>query len=67
MGNIVSNTVMTMYGASWLLEISGETLRKVYDCVPNMLISPETNTKWYWMKAVIEKNLIKIKIKNKNN
>ena len=29
MGNIVSNVVITMYGASWVLEISEGTLCKI--------------------------------------
>ena len=33
MGNIAKNIVKTMYGAKWILEISRETLRKVYDYI----------------------------------
>ena len=35
-GNIVNNIVITMYGARWVLEISGGTLCKVYDCLTIM-------------------------------
>ena len=36
--NIVNNIVITMSGAIWVLEISGRTLCKVYNCT-------KTNTK----------------------
>ena len=36
-GNAVSNIVVTMYGARWVLEISEGTLCKVYDCLTTML------------------------------
>ena len=39
MGNIVNIIVVTMYGARWVLELSGETLHKVYDCLTTMLYS----------------------------
>ena len=34
---IVNNTVTTIYGAKWVLEISGGTLCKVHDCLTAML------------------------------
>ena len=36
-GNIVSNYIVTMYGARGVLEISGCTLCKVYDCLTSTL------------------------------
>ena len=35
--NIVNNIVITMYGASWVFEILGESLCKVYDYLTTML------------------------------
>ena len=35
--NIVNNIVITMYGARQVLEISRESLSKVYDCLTTML------------------------------
>ena len=39
-GNIISNIVVTMYGAKWVLEILGGTLCKVYDCLTIRLCTP---------------------------
>ena len=39
LGNIVSNIVITTYGARWALNSSGGTLCKVYDCQTTMLYS----------------------------
>ena len=36
-GNIVNNIVTTMYGARWVVEISGGTLCKVHDCLATVL------------------------------
>ena len=36
-GNIINNVVITMYDAQWVLEISGGTLYKVYNCEITML------------------------------
>ena len=36
-GNIVNNVIITMYGATWSLGISGEILCKVHDCLTTML------------------------------
>ena len=35
--NIINNTVITMYGARWVLEISWGIVCKVYDCLTTML------------------------------
>ena len=34
---VVNNIAMTMYGSSWVLEISGGTLCKVYDYLNTVL------------------------------
>ena len=36
-GHIINNIVVSMYGASWVLEISRGTLYKVYDCLTTTL------------------------------
>ena len=36
-GNIISNIVITMYGASWVLEVSSIPLCKIYDCLTTIL------------------------------
>ena len=36
-GNRVSNIVITVYGARWVLEILGGSLYKVYDCLMTIL------------------------------
>ena len=36
-GDVVDNIVITMYGARWVLKISGGTLSKIYDCLTTML------------------------------
>ena len=36
-GNTVSNIIITVWCASWALELSGETLCKVYDYLTTML------------------------------
>ena len=35
--NVINNTVITMYGARWVLEIPGETLCEEYDCLIRMM------------------------------
>ena len=35
-GNVVNNTVITMYGATWLLDLSGGSLHKLYTCLCTM-------------------------------
>ena len=35
--NIVNNTVITMYGVGWVIEISGGAVFKVYDCLITVL------------------------------
>ena len=37
MGNVVDNIVITLYGARWVLEISGGALCKMCDCLNTML------------------------------
>ena len=44
-GNTVNTTVITMYGASWILEIPVVTLCKVYDCTANMLYTSANGCK----------------------
>ena len=36
-GNAVNNTVTTMYGATWVLEILRGSVGKVYECLTTML------------------------------
>lgn len=32
-GNRVSNMIITMYGAKWVLELSGRSLHTLHDCL----------------------------------
>ena len=36
-GNVVDHIVITMYGARWVLELSGGSLCKLYNCLITML------------------------------
>lgn len=57
MGNLVNNFVMAMYDARWVLDLLGESPHKLYGCLANVLYTPETTIKWYWMSAVIKKRI----------
>ena len=37
MGKRVSNIVMTMYGAGWIIEILRCTICRIYDCLATVL------------------------------
>lgn len=46
LGNTVNNTVITISGARWVLELLGRMLGKVYDCLRVYIsFTPESNIK----------------------
>ena len=56
-GNVVNNSVITMYCARWVLELSGGPLCKAHDCLTTMLYT------WNEYKIIVNINCnIKIKI-----
>ena len=43
-GNVVNNIVITMYGARWVLRLSGGSLHKLHNCL-SLCCIPETSIK----------------------